>query len=403
MAFQSGTQIRPELANADLSGFQRAAEINAQMLAQLGQDIGEGIQSYQKNKQITSSSLAQIEGITAANPDAYAVLKQAGGDIAKSIKNIEEGNYKQKDTLSVLGALGTFVSEKDRQRQINLEELEAQRKQQQIDQSAASFSGQQEAQELSNQMTQAQLNAMGQPPQPKPTAAILNYKALREMNVPHKEAIDRSFKSGGPQTVVNVGDKGPEETSTQKRTGVKLADELVAPWLSAGRDLAIGNLSKINEVVTGLQSGAIDTRTVTDFAPSLIRDTARSLVNPSGQNAVDTIRDVVFQNLKNILGGAFSAKEAEELVSASYNPMLDEATNLDRLMRTSDLMLKMIESKDALVSHLNSGGKMGDYDGIKPFDVYSAGKQNLFDMYGLNEQESDIDKSVQSIRKKYQK
>ena len=42
MAFQSGTQIRPELANADLSGFQRAAEIQGQMVAQLGQDIGEG-------------------------------------------------------------------------------------------------------------------------------------------------------------------------------------------------------------------------------------------------------------------------------------------------------------------------------------------------------------------------
>jgi hypothetical protein len=51
MAFQSGTQIRPELANADLSGFQRAAEINAQMLAQLGQDIGGAIQAHAAKKQ----------------------------------------------------------------------------------------------------------------------------------------------------------------------------------------------------------------------------------------------------------------------------------------------------------------------------------------------------------------
>lgn len=401
MAFQSGTQIRPELANADLSGFQRAAEINAQMLAQLGQDIGEGIQSYQKNKQITSSSLAQIEGIAAANPDAYAALKQGGGDIAKSINNIEEGNYKQKDVLSVKGALDVFVSEKDRQRQINLEALEAQSKQQQIDQSAALFPAQQKAQELENKMSQAKLDAIGQPTQ-KPTASMANFAFLKSIGMPDKEALDRSFKSGGPQTVVNVGDQ--KETSVQKETGKNLAKELISPWLGGGgRDLSIGNLSKINEVVTGLQSGAIDTRTVTDFAPSLVRDTFRSLVNPSGQNAVDTVRDVVFQNLKNILGGAFSAKEAEELVSASYNPMLDEATNLERLMRTKDLMLKMIESKDALVSHLNSGGKMGDYDGIKPFDIYSAGKQNLLDMYGLSDQDSEIDSAVQDIAKKYQK
>ena len=65
-------------------------------------------------------------------------------------------------------------------------------------------------------------------------------------------------------------------------------------------------------------------------------------------------------------------------------------------------MMNMIESKDSLVSHLNSGGKIGDYDGIKPFDIYSAGKQNLFEMNGVNEQESDIDSAVQDIAKKYQ-
>ncbi len=381
MAFQSGTQIRPELANADLSGFQRAAEINAQMLAQLGQDIGGAIKAHAVKKQ---------EAKDVKIRENYFISKGYSPDVSKMYAKDPEEAVKLME-----------FDTRNQQHQINQAKLKS--IEQQTNQSAASFPTQQEAQKLENKVTQAQLNAMGQPVTPKPTAAQSNYEALINMGVSHQEALDRSFKSGGPQTVVNVGDKGPEETSTQKRTGVKLADELVAPWLSTGRDLAIGNLSKINEVVTGLQSGAIDTRTVTDFAPSLIRDTSRSLVNPSGQNAVDTIRDVVFQNLKNILGGAFSAKEAEELVSASYNPMLDEATNLDRLMRASDLMLKMIESKDALVSHLNSGGKMGDYDGIKPFDVYSAGKQNLFDMYGLNEQESDIDKSVQSIRKKYQK
>ena len=44
MAFQAGSRIRPELGNADFSGFARAAEIQASSLAQLGATIGGAIQ-----------------------------------------------------------------------------------------------------------------------------------------------------------------------------------------------------------------------------------------------------------------------------------------------------------------------------------------------------------------------
>ena len=50
MAFQVGTQIRPELANADMSGFHRAAEISAQALANLGATIGGAIEQHHQKK-----------------------------------------------------------------------------------------------------------------------------------------------------------------------------------------------------------------------------------------------------------------------------------------------------------------------------------------------------------------
>jgi hypothetical protein len=43
MAFQAGTQIRPELANADYSGFVNAANIRAQAMMNLGEQIGGAI------------------------------------------------------------------------------------------------------------------------------------------------------------------------------------------------------------------------------------------------------------------------------------------------------------------------------------------------------------------------
>jgi hypothetical protein len=97
MAFQTGSQVRPELGRADVSGFARGGEYIGQALANIGRDIGEGIEKYQKNKQITATSLAQLEAIGSARPDAYAALKTAGGDVSQSISNIEKGDYKQKD------------------------------------------------------------------------------------------------------------------------------------------------------------------------------------------------------------------------------------------------------------------------------------------------------------------
>jgi len=400
MAFQSGTQIRPELANADLSGFQRAAEINAQMLSQLGQDIGEGIQSYQKNKQITSSTLAEIEGITAANPDAYAALKQAGGDIGKSIKNLEEGNINRKDSLIVLGGLGTYIGEKNRQRQVDLEALEAQRKQQQIDQSATSFPAQQKAQELGNQMTKAQLDAMGQPAQPKPTASQKNYEALINMGVPHPEALNRSFKTGGPQTVVHVGGEGTKKTKTQQKLEERLT-EGIDKWEFGGRDQAIANMRTLDKVMSGLASGAVDTRGIVDFAPEIagFRDSVGALFNPSGQDAVDNIRLVVFQNLRETLGAQFTAQEAQQLVSATYNRQLSEQQNLDRLIGVRSLMENVMKSKDALSEHLRSGKSIGSYEAPLPIDVYRAEISNLSELNP--DLEDDLDNTVQNIRKKY--
>ena len=133
MGFQTGTQIRPELANADYSGFANAASIRAQALANLGQEIGEGIQKYQKNKEITAVSLAQLEALGAANPDAIAAVKSAGGDVAKSFSNIEKGDYKQRDVLASLGAMQAYVTEQDRQRQAQAQEQEYQIKAAQLE------------------------------------------------------------------------------------------------------------------------------------------------------------------------------------------------------------------------------------------------------------------------------
>ena len=71
MAFQAGTRIRPELANADLSGFGRAAEIQAASLAQLGATIGSAIQvagEKKKEKALSKQAQEMVFGFLKGNP-----------------------------------------------------------------------------------------------------------------------------------------------------------------------------------------------------------------------------------------------------------------------------------------------------------------------------------------------
>lgn len=164
MAFQTGTQVRPELGRADVSGFARAGMITGQALANLGQDIGEGIEKYQKNKQVTASSLAQLEALVAARPDAYAALNEAGGDISKSISRIAGGDYKQKDLLSTLGAMNTYIASQAQEQQSRLREAQIAQlgrgpTQAEIDKAAADLA----KTKAQTAKTKAEIAAMGKP------------------------------------------------------------------------------------------------------------------------------------------------------------------------------------------------------------------------------------------------
>ena len=71
MAFQAGSRIRPELGNADYSGFARAAEIQASSLAQLGATIGGAIQvagEKKKEKALNKQAQEMVFGFLKSNP-----------------------------------------------------------------------------------------------------------------------------------------------------------------------------------------------------------------------------------------------------------------------------------------------------------------------------------------------
>jgi len=75
MAFQAGTRIRPELANADYSGFANAATIQANSLAQLGATIGSAIQvagEKKKEKALSKQAQEMVFGMLKKDPQQAA-------------------------------------------------------------------------------------------------------------------------------------------------------------------------------------------------------------------------------------------------------------------------------------------------------------------------------------------
>ena len=81
MAFQAGTQVDPRLMQADYSGFTRAAEIQAQGMANLGEQIGAGIKGYKARKDQEKIDQAKVNQAEAFGD---ATIKLLGEESAEA-------------------------------------------------------------------------------------------------------------------------------------------------------------------------------------------------------------------------------------------------------------------------------------------------------------------------------
>ena len=106
------------------------------------------------------------------------------------------------------------------------------------------------------------------------------------------------------------------------------------------------------------------------------------MINPTGQDALDQVQSVVFQGLKDTLGAAFTAGEAQRLVDSTYNSALDAGANINRLQGARDVLMEVIKTKDALQDHFAQGGNIGNYKGLMPDKVLSSGIIDLEQKYG---------------------
>ena len=109
MGFQTGSRIDPRLGKLDYSGYAKAGEIQGEAMSNLGKQIGAGIEKYQKNKEITATTLASVEGSVAANPQYLETALAQGGKIAKAAQKLQDGDVNRMDLLTLEGYFSTMT------------------------------------------------------------------------------------------------------------------------------------------------------------------------------------------------------------------------------------------------------------------------------------------------------
>ena len=149
------------------------------------------------------------------------------------------------------------------------------------------------------------------------------------------------------------------------------------------------NIYQYQRMVNGLRSGEIKTGGMSEFFPDIVglRDGLRAFVNPTGQDTVDRMVSVVFQNLRETLGAQFTAKEAQQFLDAAYNPMLPAKLNIERMQDAVALMEFAYKEQAKYVAFLQTPEGMTNPSAypIMPIDAFKT----YLDDYTQKKREAD--------------
>lgn len=142
-----------------------------------------------------------------------------------------------------------------------------------------------------------------------------------------------------------------EKSAEEDAKNLSARKEAIRTWFTDKRPNIQRNIQVYDRLINDLKTNKIELGGLVEYVPDIgtLRDSARAFFNTTGQDAVDSVRIVVFQSLKAILGGAFSAQEANRLSASAYNPQLQgtegREKNIQRLQDANNVLKAMYEAK----------------------------------------------------------
>jgi len=171
-------------------------------------------------------------------------------------------------------------------------------------------------------------------------------------------ALKESGAIGGGGTTVNVGG---QDTEFNKAVDKAYADDYLK-WTGGGAADTVGNLAKIQDVLSALESGDKLTGPIIGQMP----DFAMAFLNPEAVASREAVEGVVQRNLKAVLGAQFTEKEGEKLIKRAFNPTLSGAENAKRLKVLIQQIQIAAQQKTDMADYARKNGTLAGYAGAIP-------------------------------------
>lgn len=143
-------------------------------------------------------------------------------------------------------------------------------------------------------------------------------------------------------------------TPAQQAVDSAYAQEYI-DWRAAGGFAGLENNLKLLEGAVSVLEGA-DTLTgpVIGRLPKFIQQS----INPKAPDVRADVERVIQQSLRQILGGQFAQKEAEQLFARSFDPTQQEGSNIDRIKATIAELRARGQAKESAAQHFEQTGTL---------------------------------------------
>ena len=159
--------------------------------------------------------------------------------------------------------------------------------------------------------------------------------------------------------------------------------------VKGGYATAVGNISQLDDSVRQLNKDP----SLTGRQFALRPDTAL----PAATLALkENVARVVTQGMKEIIGAAFAASEADQFISRSFNQILPASVNAERLRRLRAGMKLAFEAKNAAARHYEKFGTLSNWEpGVESLNKSLVDFEKL--MYQPDDYMSLDRKAIESI------